>query len=62
MEFITTDLAHGDCTECATCAERARVMARVTGSIGATEERDNTRVGGLLHFATVRRADHVEED
>ena len=47
-DFITVDLAHRDCEECARCVEHARTMAIVTGSTGATETNG-------AHYATVQR-------
>jgi hypothetical protein len=50
--FITTNIAHRNCEKCADCADSARIMARASGSVGATHND-----GG--HFATVRRGDQM---
>lgn len=52
--FITIDLAHRDCEKCADCADSARTMAQVSGSVGASHQ-DGT------HYATVQRADRMHD-
>lgn len=61
-EFITTDIAHRDCEACAGCADRARTMAKATGSVGATEESViGPSYDQVQHHATVHRADRMHE-
>lgn len=52
--FDVTATAHQGCPECDDRAHDAAVMARVTGSVGATSQIE--RVGGIVtHSATVTR-------
>lgn len=49
-EFETVSTAHEDCVECAMCVVDASIMAKVTGSTGATYQNSPGD-----HKAVVRR-------
>lgn len=56
--FTTTATLHADCDDCTAEAESARIMARATGSTGATHGRESRDAAGDLvveHSATVSR-------
>jgi hypothetical protein len=51
------DIGSDDCVYCASALLDAESMARCTGSVSATVEIDNRKIGGALHVATYIRED-----
>ena len=54
-KWVVTATEHDDCDKCKACIPNAEAMAAVTGSVGSTYTDDGSRIGGLVHSATVAR-------